>query len=100
VISFVLYGLLRATAHGVESLMLMGRFEEAWAATQSETSAEYKRQISAMLAWSLGRRAESDRLVADIERPPTDAYTNAQIHTRRGENDLQENKSRQRRRNI
>jgi hypothetical protein len=79
-------------AEGVNSsvaytLMLMGRFEEAWAAAQSETNAEDKRQISAMLAWSLGRRAESDRLVADIERPPTSAYTNAQIRTWRGEND-------------
>jgi tetratricopeptide (TPR) repeat protein len=79
-------------AEGVNSavayaLMLMGRFEEAWGAAQSETSAEDKRQISAMLAWSLGRRAESDRLVADLERPPTDAYTNAQIHAWRGEKD-------------
>jgi hypothetical protein len=33
------------------------------------------------------RRSESDRLVADIERPPTSAYTNAQIHAWRGEKD-------------
>ncbi|MEJ0005598.1 MAG: TIR domain-containing protein [Steroidobacteraceae bacterium] len=69
------------------ALMMMGRFNEAWAAAQAEANMEDKRQISAMLTWSLGRRAESDRLVAAAERPPTDAYSNAQIHAWRGEKD-------------
>jgi serine/threonine-protein kinase len=71
-------------------LLLDGHSEQALSEAKLETSEEERDQVLVMAYYALGRRAESDRLLATYEEKYAAAYAGdiAYVHAFRGERDL------------
>jgi len=69
--------------------VLMGRNIQALATVQRESDEAWRLSASPVVYWSLGRRAESDAALSELEQKyaPGSAYNIAEMHAYRGEVD-------------
>jgi serine/threonine-protein kinase len=71
------------------SLLLMNRYSEALAAVKKESDETFRLSSAPAVYWALGRRAESDAALGELERKyaASSAFNIAEMHAYRGELD-------------